>query len=63
MSDTQNPTPADPTGGSGDESLRDAIEEAVDAHEDDGAGAMADHLRDRVEETEAEPEAPGDRED
>jgi hypothetical protein len=62
MSDTQNPTPSGQDD-SDREDLRAAIEEAVDEHEDDGAGAMADHLRNRVEETEAEPEAPGDRED
>ncbi|MGT2425091.1 hypothetical protein [Amnibacterium kyonggiense] len=32
-------------------------------HGGEGAGAMADHLRDRMEETAVQPEEPGDLED
>lgn len=36
----------------------------VDAdHGDEGAASMADNLRDRMDERQAEPEAPGDLED
>ena len=53
--------------GSGDatshEKLAGLIEQVENDHGDEGAGAMADHLRDRVAETRAEPEEPGDTED
>jgi hypothetical protein len=39
------------------------IEQVEHDHGDEGAGVMADHLRDRVAETQAEPEEPGDTED
>lgn len=39
------------------------IEQVEHDHGDEGAGAMADHLRDRTVETQAEPEEPGDVED
>ena len=53
--------------GSGDatqhEKLAGLIEQVENDHGDEGAGVMADHLRDRVAETRAEPEEPGDAED
>ena len=39
------------------------IEQVEQDHGDEGAGVMADHLRNRVAETQAEPEEPGDSED
>ena len=36
------------------------IEQVEHDHGDEGAGAMADHLRNRMEETAVEPEEPGD---
>jgi hypothetical protein len=50
--------------GSGDateqEKLAGLIEQVEHDHGDEGPGAMADHLRDRMAETAAEPEEPGD---
>jgi len=50
-----------PTGS--DTELGKLIAQVDDEHGEDGAAAMADQLRDKVAETEAEPEAPGDLED
>ena len=53
--------------GSGDateqEKLAGLIEQVEQDHGDEGAGAMADHLRDRMAETAAVPEEQGDLED
>lgn len=53
--------------GAGDASQKDKlaglIEQVDNDHGGEGAAAMADHLRDRVAETGAEPEEPGDLED
>lgn len=53
--------------GSDDASNKDKLEgliEQVDHdHGGEGAGAMADHLRDRMDETKVEPEDGGDLED
>jgi hypothetical protein len=53
--------------GSDDASRKDRlaglIEQVENDHGDEGAGAMADHLRDRTPETAAAPEEPGDLED
>ncbi|GAA2752687.1 hypothetical protein [Amnibacterium kyonggiense] len=45
------------------EKLSGLIEQVEADHGDEGPGAMADELRDRLPETEAEPEDPGDLED
>jgi hypothetical protein len=45
------------------EKLAGLVEQVDNDHGDEGAGAMADHLRDRMEETEVEPEEGGDTED
>jgi len=42
------------------EKLAGLIEQVEHDHGGEGAGAMADHLRDRMAETAAEPEEPGD---
>lgn len=63
MTDSEKPTTTGAPDSEDGGDLRALIEEADEQHGDDGAAAMADHLRDRVEETEAEPEEPGDRED
>jgi hypothetical protein len=39
------------------------IEQVENDHGDEGAAAMADHLRDRMDETKTEPENGGDTED
>jgi hypothetical protein len=53
--------------GADDASQRDElaglIEQVENDHGDEGAGAMADHLRNRAVETQVEPEEPGDVED
>jgi hypothetical protein len=53
--------------GSDDASQKDKlaglIEQVDHDHGDEGAGVMADHLRDRMAETKSEPEEPGDLED
>jgi hypothetical protein len=53
--------------GADDASQRDElaglIEQVENDHGDEGAGSMADHLRNRTAETQAEPEEPGDAED
>lgn len=53
--------------GADDASQRDKlaglIEQVENDHGDEGAGAMADHLRNRTVETQVEPEEPGDAED
>ncbi|MFL2000144.1 MULTISPECIES: hypothetical protein [unclassified Microbacterium] len=59
MSSDENDTA--PTGS--DTDLGKLIAKVDDEHGEDGAAAMADQLRGKVEETEAEPEAPGDLED
>ena len=46
-----------------DEKLSGLIEQVDEDHGGEGAAAMADRLRDRVTETEAEDEEPGDAED
>ncbi|KQO81953.1 MULTISPECIES: hypothetical protein [unclassified Frigoribacterium] len=46
-----------------DEKLSGLIEQVEHDHGDEGAGAMADHLRDRMDETRTEPENGGDTED
>ena len=48
------------TDASEQEKLAGLIEQVEADHGDEGPGAMADHLRDRMEETKAEPEEPGD---
>lgn len=45
------------------EKLRGLIEQVDHDHRDEGAGAMADHLRDRMDETGVEDEDAGDHED
>jgi hypothetical protein len=45
------------------EKLAGLIEQVEQDHGGEGAGAMADHLRDRLEETKVEDEEPGDLED
>jgi hypothetical protein len=45
------------------EQLHGLIEQVEADHGDEGPGAMADELRDRLEVTKAEPEEPGDLED
>lgn len=49
--------------GTDEDDLSRLIEQVDDEHGGEGAGAMADHLRNRVAETEAAPEEPGDTED
>ncbi|MBD8704547.1 hypothetical protein SOM11_06565 [Frigoribacterium sp. CFBP9039] len=46
-----------------DEKLSGLIEQVEQDHGHEGAGAMADHLRDRMDETKTEPENAGDTED
>lgn len=46
-----------------DDRLSGLIEQVDQDHGGEGAGAMADRLRDRLPETEAEREEPGDTED
>jgi hypothetical protein len=48
---------------SNDDRLAGLIKQVDEDHGDEGAGAMADHLRDRMEETKVEPESGGDLED
>jgi len=48
---------------SNDEKLSGLIEQVDADHGDEGAAAMADHLRNRMDETQVEPETPGDLED
>ena len=43
-----------------EEQLSGLIEQVVADHEDEGAGGMADRLRDRLPATEAAPEDPAD---
>ncbi len=45
------------------EKLRGLIEQVDHDHHGEGAGAMADHLRDRMDETGVEDEEAGDTED
>jgi hypothetical protein len=45
------------------EKLHGLIEQVEQDHGDEGAAAMADHLRDRMAETGVETEEPGDAED
>ncbi|MCA5923158.1 MULTISPECIES: hypothetical protein [Curtobacterium] len=45
------------------EKLQGLIEQVDHDHGDEGAGAMADHLRDRMDETGVEAEEGGDGED
>jgi hypothetical protein len=65
MSDTDGSTPV--MAGSDDASnadeLHGLIAQVDHDHGDEGAGAMADALRDRMEETKVEPEDTGDTED
>ena len=62
MSTNENdsPTASESTGQS---ELGDLIEQVDNDHGEDGAAAMADQLRDKMPETEREPEAPADLED
>ncbi|NQX13292.1 hypothetical protein HQQ80_16825 [Microbacteriaceae bacterium VKM Ac-2855] len=46
-----------------EEKLGGLIEQVEHDHGDEGAAAMADHLRDRAEETKVETEEPADTED
>ena len=46
-----------------EEKLHGLIEQVEHDHGDEGPAAMADHLRDRMAETGAEPEAPGEVQD
>ena len=48
---------------SNEEKLHGLIEQVEQDHGDEGPAAMADHLRDRVAETGAEAEEPGDVQD
>lgn len=48
------------TDATAEEKLAGLIEQVDHDHGGEGAGAMADHLRDRMAETAAEPEEPGD---
>ena len=48
------------TDATAEEKLHGLIEQVEHDHGDEGAGAMADHLRDRVAETEAASEEPAD---
>lgn len=43
-----------------DEKLAGLIEQVDNDHGDEGAGAMADHLRDRMDETKVDPESTDD---
>ena len=62
--DTRNePVMAGSTDASDHEKLAGIIEQVDNDHGGEGAAAMADHLRDRVAETEAAPEDSGDTED
>lgn len=54
------PIMAGSTDASRQDKLAGLIEQVDNDHGGEGAGAMADHLRDRVAETRAEPEEPGD---
>lgn len=46
-----------------EEKLGGLIEQVEQDHGDEGAASMADHLRDRLDETGVEVEEPGDAED
>lgn len=62
--DTQSrPVMAGSTDAPDREKLAGLIEQVEHDHGDEGAAAMADHLRDRVAETKAETEDAGDLED
>jgi hypothetical protein len=65
MSDNEQSEPI--MAGSGDatnkEKLHGLIEQVEQDHGDEGAAAMADHLRNRMDETGVEPEEPADSED
>ncbi|MFC5123643.1 hypothetical protein ACFPRL_09580 [Pseudoclavibacter helvolus] len=63
MTTPQNVSPASGDSNdssTGDENLRDIIEEVEGEHGRDGAAAMADKLRDRTEETQQEEEDPAE---
>lgn len=64
MSGTRNEPVMDGSDDATDEQrLAGLIEQVEHDHGDEGAGAMADELRDRLPETEAAPEDPGDQVD
>lgn len=68
MSDNREPEQTEPvmdgaTDATNHEKLRGLIEQVHDDHHDEGAGAMADELRDRMDETGVEDEDDGDGED
>lgn len=63
MTTPQNVSPAPDVSNdspTGDENLRDVIEEVEGEHGREGAAAMADKLRDRTEETQQEEEGPAE---
>lgn len=62
MSDEKqtNPVMDGSTDATDKEKLAGLIEQVDQDHGGEGAGAMADHLRDRMAETAAAPEEPGD---
>ena len=64
MSGVQNEPVMDGSGDASDEDKLAGLIEQVEAdHGDEGAGAMADELRDRLPETAAAPENPADQVD
>lgn len=62
MSDNEQNTPvqAGSADATNNEKLRGLIEQVASDHGDEGAAAMADHLRDRLDETSVEAEEAGD---
>lgn len=59
MTTPQNASPT-PDNSTGDENLRDIIEQVESEHGREGAAAMADKLRDRTKETQQEDEDPAE---
>jgi hypothetical protein len=51
---------SDSNDSTGEDKLKNLIEQVDRDHGSEGAGSMADHLRDRMAETHVEPEAPTD---
>ncbi|WP_121369670.1 hypothetical protein [Frondihabitans australicus] len=49
--------------GTNEQKLHGLVQQVEQDHGDEGAGSMAEDLRDRMEETKTEPEDGGDRED
>ena len=61
MTDAPNDARDTPTDDTPSDDLHDLVQEVAASHGDQGAGAMADELRDRVAETETGEEDEGDR--